>query len=197
MIKCAFVYSLLLSVTHAFMAGPSRKSAVKLGYGASNINGLGSSNKATTSANTAVDFLQTLLSDLPNGAGALLENSALGWRTAIYQAVGAPSSADEKIVAKALTDAMSKSDNQFAILMGKAEPFVAAFPSDPVDYQEGASFVEVQLREAKSDELLVTMGIQLTQRETDGQWLVAKLDWQDFRDEFYPGKSGREWLRAF
>jgi len=92
---------------------------------------------------------------------------------------------------------MSKPDNQFAILLGKAEDYVTVFPSDPVEYGDGTSWVEVRLRDAKDDELLVTMGVQLQQRESEGQWLVSKLDWQGFRDQFYPGLSGREWLRAF
>jgi hypothetical protein len=142
--------------------------------------------------------LQELLEGLAEGKGAkLLSNSADKWRTAIYEAVGAPATADETIVAKALTDAMSKSNNQFAILMGKAEPFIVNFPSDPVEGNDGEVWVECRLREKQSDELLVTMGITLQPNKDGDGWLIAGLDWQDFRDQFYPGLSGREWLRAF
>jgi hypothetical protein len=167
------------------------------------INGLSSTASSSTttasSSSSAVAFLQTLLNDLNTrgDATSLIEQSADSWRTAIYEAVGAPSTADASKVAKTLTTTMSKLDNQFAILLGKAEDFVALFPSDPVDYQDGQAFVEVQLRQRESDKLLVTMGLQLEQRSSDGQWLVKRLDWQDFREQFYPGLSGREWLRAF
>jgi hypothetical protein len=158
------------------------------------INGM----SATSSTSSAVDFCSDLLTKLksPNGAKELLENSAQGWRAAIFDAVGAPSTADETIVAKALADAMGKPNNQFAILLGKGEKYKTDFPSEPTEYDDGNSFVEIRLYEDNKDsKLLVTMGLQLENK--NGAWLVAKLDWQDFRDEFYPGLSGREWLRAF
>ena len=194
--------SLFLTPASAFVVSPSRRAIqIKLGVnGDQPINGLSSSTQSSSSTtSSAVDFLQTLLQDLVTASDAtsLIENSSHGWRTAIYEAVGAPASADAKQVSKTLTNAMSKTDNQFAILLGKAEEFVANFPSDTVDYQDGQAFVEVQLRDKTSDELLVTMGLQLEQRASDQQWCVAKLDWQDFRETFYPGLSGREWLRAF
>ena len=89
---------------------------------------------------------------------------------------------------------MSKSDNQFAILTGNAEKFEANFPSDPV-IDENTAWVECRLRQVPEDELLVTMGINLELE--DNEWRIRSLDWQDFRDAFYPGLSGREWLRAF
>jgi hypothetical protein len=201
--KLPLLVSLLVSPAIAFVVSPSRSSKLKLGEGrfGDNVNGLSSTSKTATAttSSSAVDFLQTLLDDLVNDADAtrLIKNSSQSWKTAIYEAIGAPDSTDVSQVSKTLTAAMSKPNNQFAILLGKAQEFTANFPSDPVDYQEGEAFVEVQLREKQSDDLLVTMGLQLEQRDTDGQWLVAKLDWQDFRDQFYPGLSGREWLRAF
>jgi hypothetical protein len=199
---------LFLSPASAFVVRQVKTLTLKLGgsEGFDGINGLSSTSRSSsstsssaTSFDTAVDFCHNLLAQLPSevGGALLLENSSEKWRHAIYQAVGAPLTADEGMVSRKLMDAMSRSDNQFAILVGKAEPFVATFPSDPVDYQEGHSFVEVQLRAEGSDKLLVILGLQLAQGETDGQWLIAKLDWQDFRDDFYPGLSGREWLRAF
>jgi len=168
------------------------------------VNGAAAS--TTTSSQSATDFVKDLLEGLDSAEGGkkLLESSTDSWRSAIYEAVGAPATADPAIVAKALQDAMSRPDNQFAILMGKAEKFDMVFPSDPVEYEDdGTSWVEVRLRTAghrtpdDEDELLVTMGVSLQKSENSGNWLLSKLDWQDFRDEFYPGLSGREWLRAF
>jgi HSP20 family molecular chaperone IbpA len=109
-------------------------------------------------------------------------------------------------VAKALTDATRNPESQFAILLGAAEPFVTTFPSDVVENDDADVWVEVRLRGARDDDLLVTMGVTL-QRATaapgvaggdnNNEWLISGLDWQDFRDKFYPGLSGREWLRAF
>ena len=149
---------------------------------------------------SAVSFLDGLLESLksPDGGQRLLDASSASWRKAIYEAVGAPAKADEMIVAKSLADKMGAPQNQFAILLGKAENFNAEFPSDPVEYDDGMSWVECRLRGADDDKLLVTMGVKLQEKEgSEGAWLISSLDWQDFRDKFYPGLSGREWLRAF
>lgn len=77
-----------------------------------------------------------------------------------------------------------------------------------MDYDDGRSWVECRLREKEGPELLVVMGVALQERgsadagvdgdaEPTKEWMVADLKWQDFRDKFYPGVSGREWLRAF
>jgi hypothetical protein len=151
-----------------------------------------------TPANPVTAFLKDLLENI-NGA-RLLAASSSSWKQAIYQAVGAPATADEKVVAKALEDAMKDPHNQFAILLktdAKAEPFVATFPSDVVEYDgDKTAWCEVRLRGTFSDELLVTMSITL-ERDEKSEYKIRNLDWQDFRDEFYPGLSGREWLRAF
>ena len=167
--------------------------------GAIFMGGADSSSSSSSTTASATDFLKQLLPSLSagNGGQKLLAASSDSWRSAIFKAVGAPETANKEIVAKALQDAMSKADNQFAILMGKAEPFVATFPSDVVDYRDdGTAWVECRLRHVDTDDLLVTMGIDIQQTE-NGEWLISSLDWQDFRDQFYPGLSGREWLRSF
>lgn len=148
---------------------------------------------ATTNQAPAVtDYLKELLEHMDGKR--LLQSSSVSWRDAIFDAVGAPHNANEELVAKALQDAMANPHNQFAILLG--DEFVANFPSDPVDYDDGSCWVECRLRDKTTDDLLVTMGVSLQAGE-NGTWLISSLDWQDFRDEFYPGLSGREWLRAF
>lgn len=160
-----------------------------------NGGGIYMSGDSSVKAASATSFLKDLLTEL--SGQKLLASSSASWRDAIFKAVGAPDTAKEGIVAKAIQDAMSKPDNQFAILMGHGEPFVATFPSDVVDYDDnGTAWVECRLLHAESDALLVTMGISL-EHAADGVWLISSLDWQDFRDQFYPGLSGREWLRAF
>lgn len=125
----------------------------------------------------------------------LLAASSDSWRKAIYSAVAAPDHAEDASVAKSLQNKMQKPDSQFAILT-KSNAFEANFPSDPViQYEDSTAWIECRLREKETDKLLVTMGISLV-LEND-KWLISALDWQDFRDEFYPGLSGREWLRSF
>ena len=152
---------------------------------------------------TILSDLKELLEHLRDAAGGrkLLQASSPAWRHAICQAVGAPDTANEALVADALQQAMARPHNQFAILMGSddEEDFTAVFPSDPVvDEDARTVWVECQLRETQSDELLVTMGVSLLQDNADdGKWKIDDLQWQDFRDAYYPGLSGREWLRAF
>jgi hypothetical protein len=162
------------------------------------------SSDETTLTGSLKDLLEGLKGE--DGGQRLLAASSGSWRTAIYQALAAPVSANEEQVATSLTSTMRKPDNQFAILMGAAEPFVATFPSDPViNAEDNTAWVECRLRQADAtDKLLVTMGISLVRsgggeekKTNNNQWLIAALDWQDFRDAFYPGLSGREWLRAF
>ena len=158
------------------------------------INGIRMSGTTDSTTAPSTDFLKELLEHLTGER--LLAASSESWRKAIYEAVGAPPTADSKAVAQTLEDAMSKPDNQFAILLGKAEDFVATFPSDTVSYDDDETcWVECRLRDSQTDALLVTMGINLTNQ--NGNWAISSLDWQDFRDEFYPGLSGREWLRSF
>jgi len=141
--------------------------------------------------------LKALLEHLdgPDGGKKLYAASSPSWQAAIQAAVGAPETADVSLVTDALQQAMARPKNQFAILMGAAEPFEAVFPSDPVVNDATSVWVECQLREANGPELLVDMGISL--KLCDGGWKIDELQWQDFRDAYYPGLSGREWLRAF
>jgi hypothetical protein len=154
----------------------------------------------TKLTNSLKELLEGLKSD-DEGGLRLLRASSASWKNAIYKALAAPDTADEKVVAKRLTTAMRKPDQQFAILMmngsSASNNFVATFPSDPViNDDDGTAWIECRLRDNTVDQkLLVTMGISLV-RNGD-EWLISALDWQDFRDEFYPGLSGREWLRAF
>mmetsp|Transcript_19134 Transcript_19134/g.38698 ORF Transcript_19134/g.38698 Transcript_19134/m.38698 type:complete len:202 (+) Transcript_19134:107-712(+) len=141
--------------------------------------------------------LKALLEHLdgPDGGKKLYAASSPSWQAAIQAAVGAPETADVSLVTDALQQAMARPKNQFAILMGAAEPFEAVFPSDPVVNDATSVWVECQLREANGPELLVDMAISL--KLCDGGWKIDELQWQDFRDAYYPGLSGREWLRAF
>lgn len=202
-LSCRLPSVALIAAATSQRGRPFRSSTTMAKSSLGGINGLqqtttassaSKSSSSSSSSASALEFVKDLLEGLAseNGGKKLLENSAFGWRTAIYEAVGAPTTADEKVVAKALQDAMVRPENQFAILMGVTDDdFEYEYPSDPVDYDDGYCFVEVRLRNNADNELLVTMGLQLQKREEDGHWLVAKLDWQDFRDDFYPGLSGR------
>ena len=148
-----------------------------------------------------LDSLKQLLEHLdgPDGGRKLYQASSPSWQAAIQAAVGAPGTANANLVADALQQAMARPHNQFAILMGNHDDnqdFEAIFPTDPVVNDDSAIWVECQLRETGTNELLVDMGLNLIQTE-NGEWKIDDLQWQDFRDAFYPGLSGREWLRAF
>lgn len=141
-----------------------------------------------------------------DGVRILLEASTDSWRQTLLRSVGAPPSTtfleDEdsvKMVVPTLEAAMSRPKNQFAILVGGDDQYPnyrVDFPTDPVEYpDEGTCWVECRLRDDKNDELLVVMGWSLEKRATDSAWLVAALDWQDFREEYRPGIGREEWER--
>ena len=130
-----------------------------------------------------------------SGILALLETSTDAWRSVLRQSVAAPDTATNEQIAPSLEAALSRPNNQFAILLGvEDQDFHITFPTDPLDYGD-TCWVECRLRSAKNDELLVATGWSLERRAVDGAWLVSTLDWQDFRDAYRPGIGREEWER--
>ncbi|KAL7568714.1 hypothetical protein ACA910_021708 [Epithemia clementina (nom. ined.)] len=181
---------------------------------------------------SAKEFIKQILHALWNssqplpdaGFRVLLRSATQQWRQSLYQSVGAPSFANEEVVASALGETIGRPNNQFAILVADDDnnnnadsptsdvyslrydgpegemihqtiPYLIDFPSDELDYGDGTCWVECRLRGKKDKSLYVIMGWQLHQRDTDGAWLVDHIDWQDFRDEFRPGIGREEWMR--
>lgn len=142
---------------------------------------------------------------LDSGAYVLLRSSTAEWFDIIRRFVGvvpyscADVGDDEYVheVASAVASSFARSNNQFHILTGQepAPKYVATFPTDPVEEDENTSWLEVRLRDATTDSLLVVCGWDLKRRESDGAWLIDGLDWQDFRDGFRPGIGREEWER--
>jgi hypothetical protein len=141
---------------------------------------------------TSYEFVNEVLKALWNnydplpdsGFRLLVRASTKRWRDKIYESVGAPSTAAEEVVVSALGDAMSRPQNQFAILVGEGEDYVVAFPSEPIDYGDGKCWVECRLRGKTGNELYAITGWSLERRKSDGAWLVDAIDWQDFRGTF-------------
>ena len=73
--------------------------------------------------------------------------------------------------------------------------YTIEFPSDTLDYSDGAAWVECRLRDKQSDALLVVLGWSMEQRGSDGSWLIDGIDWQDFREKYRPGIGREEWER--
>jgi hypothetical protein len=150
---------------------------------------------------TATEFIRSCLDGLltndeplpDSGLRLLLRASTKSWRTQIHRSVGAPLSADEEMVVSALGEAIGRSSNQFAILVGEGEAYTANFPMEPLDYADETCWVECQLRSTMDDKLLVTTGWQL--HKENGAWMVENIDWQDFREMFRPGIGREEWMR--
>ena len=151
------------------------------------------------------DKTEQVTVSLDSGAYVLLRSSTAEWFDIIRRFVGVvPYSCtnmddDEYVceVASAVASSFARSNNQFHILTGQepAPRYVATFPTDPVEEDENTSWLEVRLRDATTDELLVVSGWDLKRRESDGAWLIDGLDWQDFRDGFRPGIGREEWER--
>jgi hypothetical protein len=152
---------------------------------------------------SASEFVTELLTALwhnseplpDSGFRCLLRSSTGRWRHALFDSIGAPTTATEEQVASALGEAMGRPRNQFGLLVGEAEHYVPTFPSEPLDYADGTCWLECRLWNKKDNQLLVVTGWQLEQRKADGAWLVDRIDWQDFRDEYRPGIGREEWMR--
>ena len=108
-------------------------------------------------------------------------------------------------------------DNDNDASASKPSSYALYFPGDIVDYHDGKCWLEAQLRDPISNELLVMTGWSLVRSNNDnsnsgsvsvsvsngndnkigngGEWLLDRLDWQDFRDEFRPGIGREEWMR--
>jgi hypothetical protein len=150
-------------------------------------------------------FVEKILEGLLNsydpypdsGFHRLLRASTKEWREKMYHSIGAPPDAPEEMVASALGSALSRPKQQFGILVGTddAEDYYVCFPSDVVDNLDGTCWLETRLYDSTDHELLVITGWELQQRPSDGAWLVAGIDWQDFRDQYRPGLGREEWER--
>jgi hypothetical protein len=148
------------------------------------------------------DFVNAVLESLldpddplpDSGLRLLLRASTPSWQAQLRQSIGASSKVEEDVAASALGSALSRPGNQFGILVGTEDRYVANFPTDALDFHDGTCWVECQLRSVEGDKLLVIMGWQLEQGR-DGAWLIDGLDWQDFRDSYRPGIGREEWMR--
>lgn len=130
-----------------------------------------------------------------SGFRTLLRASTPEWRRTLYNSIGAPNSAPEEAVVSAFGEAMARPHNQFAILTGEDERYYITFPTDVLDYADGTCWVECRLRNVEDDSLLAVLGWELEQRPSDKAWLVARIDWQDFRGTC--GCCSRaEWAKA-
>lgn len=154
-----------------------------------------------------IEFVEEILSalstpDYPlpdSGLGVLYRSSTREWRAKMRESIGAPKEAESSVVARALSNAISRERNQFGILVGAddSEEYDVSFPSDIVDHDDGFCFLECQLRSANDKSLLVATGWQLKRsKRLNGAWLIDRIDWQDFRNLYRPGIGREEWLRS-
>jgi hypothetical protein len=128
-----------------------------------------------------------------SGFRLLLRSSTKDWRNKIYAAVGAPDTAKEEDVAATIGTAISRPKNQYNILVAEAEEYNPYFPSDTAEHTERSCWIECQLRGKEDNRLLANTGWQLEMDE-QGAWLISRIDWQDFRDEYRPGVGREEWV---
>lgn len=129
-----------------------------------------------------------------SGFRLMLRAATKQWRKKILDSIGAHLDSDLEIVASALGAAIGRPHNQFAILVGKGEEYTLEF-ADPTGYEDGTCWVECRLRDKETNSLLVITGWDL--KKENGAWLVSRVDWQDFRDEFRPGIGREEWMREY
>lgn len=155
------------------------------------------------------------------GFRTLLRSSSEKWKNALINSIGVPEGANpsEDQLISALASAMSRPHNQYQILVedsndasfeinmddagvhssssnsqSESKSYALYFPGDVVDYLDGQCWLETQLRHPKTGKLLCIIGWSLVQNDRK-EWLVDRIDWQDFRDEFRPGIGREEWMR--
>lgn len=134
----------------------------------------------------------------------LLRTATKQWRKQILKSIGAPTAGevDWQRVSSALGAAIARPRNQFGLLVAGDEddeeemPYLLDFPFEPLDYEDGTAWLECQMRDKRTNELLVVTGWSLKRRE-DGPWLVDSITWHDLRDEFRPGVGQKEWMRVY
>lgn len=123
----------------------------------------------------------------------LLKTATKHWRLEILKSIGAPTTGelDWQIVSSALGAAIARPKNQFGILVAGDEddqqemPYLLDFPFEALDYDDGTAWLECQLRDKQTNQLLVTTGWSLKRRDDDGPWLVDSITWHDVRDKFW------------
>jgi hypothetical protein len=149
-----------------------------------------------------------------SGFRTLIRASSSEWKEALRRSIGVPKDLDDAItedtLISALASAMSRPNNQYQILVQEQDDqdqadtsmdmdmdipsYALYFPGDVVDYLDGKCWLEAQLRDPASGRLLVILGWSLVQNDRR-EWLIDRIDWQDFRDEFRPGIGREEWMR--
>lgn len=134
-----------------------------------------------------------------SGFRVLLRSSTPGWRRLVQRSVGAPDGVGEEAVVSALGSAFSHPRNPYAILVSTddVEKYELSFPSEILDFEDGTCWLTCRLRKKDNGSPLVSMGWQLIRRPSDGAWLVDRIDWKDFRDEFQPGIGKEEGVHSF
>lgn len=150
----------------------------------------------------ALNALRNPDDPLPDsGYKYLLKLSTDKWRKSLLSCIGATSSKatkDQVVIASALEKALSRPQNQYAILVNEEDgnDYFIHFPSDIVDLEDGKCWLECHLLHPRDGSLLVITGWEMERRGSDGAWLVDSVDWQDFRDSFRPGIGREEWMRV-
>lgn len=157
-----------------------------------------------------IEFVTAILEQLrqptmpQSGYRTLIRSCSDEWKGQLRKSIGVPNDVDisEDTFVNALGEAIARPRNQYEILVQEGEDrraapvYVLYFPGEVIDYQDsdGICWVETQLRSPNEGTLFAILGWNLVMNEK-GAWLVDKLDWQDFRDEFRPGIGREEWMR--
>jgi len=157
-----------------------------------------------------IEFITAILGQLhqpttpQSGYRTLIRSCSDEWKGELRKSIGVPNDMDisEETFVNALGEAIARPRNQYEILVqeeedGSGSPvYVLYFPGEVVDYQDsdGMCWVETQLRSPIGGTLFAILGWSLVTND-NGAWMVDKLDWQDFRDEFRPGIGREEWMR--
>jgi hypothetical protein len=152
-----------------------------------------------------------------NNYGSISSNINTRRQSSSYSTISTPVQ-DIDMIVSTISNTITQPNNQFGILVGEGERYRITFPIEPLEYEiynknndessngllpATTTYVECQLRDYTTNQLLVMMGWQLQKDNNENHnfgslsssYMIDRVDWQDFREHFRPGIGREEWMR--
>jgi len=119
------------------------------------------------------------------GYRVLLRSSSKRWREFLCNSIGAPQSSTENDMVRHLSESSAHThphpQNPYSVLVGveSDEPYNVGFPSSSIDFKDGSCWLECQITNPITTQIIASMMWYLERRVSDGAWLIDWIDWND------------------